>query len=104
MYNFTFPEHYNLTAHLGDSRHRHDVVSLFDSVAKSLLYFTNEHQAEYLRTRYPALIPPPQNGNPPSNHTLGTIFEYNYEKYIEFRCRYIVWISDHSGVLEPYSA
>lgn len=104
MHIFTFSIEYILKAHLGDSRHRYDVVDHFQDIAKALPYFSNESQAEYLRVRYPALVPPPQNGHPPNNHTLGTIFEYNYEQYIEFRARYLVWIIDHSGVLEPYSA
>lgn len=104
MFMLSFPAQYLLKANLGDTRHRHDLVELFNSIQAAEPYITNASQAQYLRTRYPALVPPPQNGVPANDHTLGTVFEYQYECYIEFRARYLVFISDNTGFSEPYSA
>ncbi|UVF62080.1 MAG: hypothetical protein [Alternaria alternata deltaflexivirus 1] len=104
MFLLSFPDEYILKANLGDSRHRHELVDFFQNIHAAEPFLTNSHQATYIRTRYPALVPPPQNGVPANNHTLGTIFEYNYECYIEFRARYITFIADNPGFAEPHSA
>lgn len=69
-----------LAAYLGDLAHKRDVVTLFADVTDNVTWrFANRAQAKYLRDFRPDLIPPPaQPGQPPSDHTLGTVFELHY--------------------------
>jgi hypothetical protein len=56
-------------------------------------FFDNKHQAWYLVTKRSDLVPPDGSpGQPPSIHTLGTIFEFNFETSLEFRFGYLDWL------------
>jgi hypothetical protein len=79
------------TAILGDLKHKNDVyIELQDFGPHVDLYFSNKSQAAFLRRHYPDLVPPPASpGQPPSDHTLGTIFEFHYYTELEFRLFYL---------------
>jgi hypothetical protein len=84
-----------ITAFLGDLLHKKGVVEHFQQLdAVVSTYFSNSHQAWYILTARPDLVPPPESGNPPSIHTLGTIFEYHYETEVNFRFQYMNWLPD----------
>jgi len=72
---------YKFTAVLGDLRHKETIYLRFGSASLTVVrrLLTNSEQAAYLKIRHPDLVPTPGPGEqPPSDHTLGTIFEYNY--------------------------
>lgn len=101
----TFSSDLQIQAFLGDLRHKRDVVTFLDDIPSALPYFTNNHQANYLRDKYPELLPPPQNGQAPSVHAVATVFEYTYENRVEFRAAYITWlVANRGGIREPFSA
>jgi hypothetical protein len=85
---------YNFVAFLGDLRHKRELVLLLGSIVEAQPYFSNHHQAEYLRAHYPDLVPPPQNGVPASDHSVGTVFEHTFERSLVFRVRYAQFILD----------
>lgn len=80
-----------LTSILGDLKHKEDVyLELQDFGPHIEAYFSNESQAQFLRRHYPELVPPPASpGQPPSDHTLGTIFEFHYYTELSFRLFYL---------------
>jgi hypothetical protein len=82
----------NYFAFLGNLRHKRELVLLFKAIVPAQPYFTNAHQAAYLRAHYPELVPDPQNGVPPSDHAVATVFEYNYEFSLEFRLNYLTHV------------
>jgi len=101
----TFSSDLQIKAFLGDLRHKRDVVLLLDDIPSSLPYFTNSHQANYIRDKHPGLLPPPQNGHAPSNHAIATVFEYTYADHVDFRASYITWlVGNRGGIREPVSA
>jgi hypothetical protein len=77
---------------LGDLEHKKDVYLSrreFGTPAVDTL-LTNRHQATYIRQYYPELVPDKDpSGNPPSTHTLGTIFEYKYYTDVQFKLIYL---------------
>lgn len=76
----------------GDLRHKTDVYALFNTFGPSIdRYFSNKSQADYLRAHRPDLIPSPEL----NDHSLGTIFEDNYERDIAFRACYITHLHDN---------
>jgi hypothetical protein len=85
------PDLRQFQAVLGDLDHKRDVylaVGTYGPAAER--YFTNRHQASYLRRYRPDLVPPPaQPGQPPSDHTLGTVFESTYFTDPLFRSEYL---------------
>jgi hypothetical protein len=83
-----------LVAYLGDVGHKRFIVEHFCALGNSVqTYFDNKHQAWFIVNHHPELVPPNnQPGFPPSIHTLGTIFEYNYELSPVFRRSYSDWI------------
>jgi hypothetical protein len=89
---------YQYTAVLGDLLHKTDVYVHFgDYGPVPEPYFTNFHQATYLRNNYPELVPPPASpGQLPSDHTLGTIFEFHYYISPAFRSRYLAHLPRRS--------
>jgi len=80
---------------IGDYQHGLDVHLITGKFGPVITrtYLTNEAQARWLKEHYPGLVPgkDPQ-GNPPSNHQLGSIFECNYNRDIAFRVTYISWL------------
>jgi len=80
-----------LQAILGDLQHKTDVYIYFNSYDSDVTWrFSNEAQGSYLKRFERDLVPPPaQPGQPPSDHTLGTIFEYHYYTSPGFRSRYV---------------
>lgn len=93
---------YQLTAWFGDAYHKIALVEIFGDVSKASDYWTNTAQADYLRNCAPQLVPRPENGVPPSEHTISQAFEYHYCANIPFRVRYLSFIrsetSDFEGV------
>lgn len=88
---------FQLTALLGDLRHKTEVYRLYQEFGPDIERFlTNEHQADYLRRYCPELVPTPdQPGQTPSVHLLGTIFEYHFEVSASFRLFYLFHLSQH---------
>lgn len=85
---------YRFAAYLGDLEHKKDVALHFGVVnPETQVYLSNAHQAEWLRVQFPHLVPPPaQPDQIPSDHTLGTIFEYQYQCNPSFRVAYLDWL------------
>jgi len=79
------------TAILGDLSHKTDLYLEFKTFGPVVeFYFTNRHQANWLRKHHPELVPPPeQPGQEPSEHTLGTAFEFYYYSDLAFRLQYL---------------
>lgn len=79
------------TAILGDLKHKEDVYVYFQAFGPEVeRYLSNSSQANFVRKVYPDLVPVPSSlDQPPSDHTLGTIFEYHYYSDITFRFRYL---------------
>jgi len=79
------------TAILGDLKHKNDVyIELQDFGPRVDGYFSNKSQGLFLKRHFPDLVPPPASpGQPPSDHTLGTIFEFHYYTDLEFRLFYL---------------
>jgi hypothetical protein len=84
---------YQFAAILGDLLHKQDCYLAFgDYGAVIEPYFTNENQASWLRANFPLLVPPPaQPGQEPSDHSLGTVFEFHYFSDLHFRLTYLAW-------------
>jgi len=82
---------YQFAAILGDLEHKRDVyLAVHDFGQVPEQYFTNSHQARWLRSFRSDLVPPPASpGQPPSDHTLGTVFEFHYYSDISFRLLYL---------------
>jgi hypothetical protein len=87
---------YQFTAVLGDLLHKQDCYILYQDYGPQVeLYFSNENQAYYLRKFFSKLVPEPaQPGQVPSDHTLGTIFEFHYFCDLHFRLAYQRWFID----------
>lgn len=85
---------YQFSAILGDLLHKQDVYLLFgDFGSGPEAYFSNHSQASFLRTHFPELVPPPGSPDqPPSDHTLGTVFEYHYYTHLGFKLHYLAWL------------
>jgi hypothetical protein len=85
---------YKFTAILGDLQHKQDVyLTCLNYGPKTEHYFTNEHQATWLREKYPGLVPEPaQPGQTPSEHSVATVFEYNYYTNLKFKLCYLHWL------------
>jgi len=94
---------YQFAAILGDLQHKLDVyltVGTYGPIAEA--YFPNSAQATWLRTHYPELVPPPaQPGQPPSDHTLGTVFEFHYYSDLPFRVNYLTWLRAQQHLTLP---
>jgi hypothetical protein len=84
---------YQFAAILGDLLHKQDCYLAFGDYGVNVeSYFTNESQAAWLRSNFPSLVPPSsQPDQPPSDHTLGTVFEFHYFSDLHFRLSYIAW-------------
>jgi len=75
-----------LTAILGDLAHKSDLYLRFGTYGPTVeCYFTNLHQAQFLRQHYPEAITHPGS----SVHTLGTLFEYHYYSNLTFKLSYL---------------
>lgn len=77
---------------LGDLQHKTDVYILigdFGPVAEQ--FFSNSHQADYIRQQRPDLLPE-NPSQPPSDHQIGTIFEFYYFVDPYFRSVYLAYI------------
>lgn len=85
---------YQFSSILGDLQHKQDVyLSFLDYGKVPEAYLTNEHQAYFLTSRFPELVPPPASpGQPPSDHTLGTVFEFHYYSNLSFRLAYLRFV------------
>jgi len=81
----------NFDAIRGDLLHRQELLTLFGAqTARYDFLVQNKVQADYLRQFEQSLIPPNNpSGDPPSDHTLGTVFEDNYFNSIVFRVNYL---------------
>lgn len=88
---FSNSESIQFTAILGDLLHKQDVYVTKQNFGPEIdRFFSNHHQANYLRAFRPDLIPPPASPNqPPNDHTLGTVFEFHYYSDLNFRFTYI---------------
>jgi len=82
----------NLLAIGGDLLHKSDVYCYFQSVSSSsaLLLITNKSQADWLRSRFPELVPPNNGPNPPNDHSVATAFEANYTTVSFLRRAYLL--------------
>jgi hypothetical protein len=82
------------TSIIGDLRHKIDCYLVAGSFGPAVeRFFTNASQADYLRSYYPDLVPPKDPaGNPPSEHTLGSIFELHYARDPVFVSKYLNWL------------
>jgi hypothetical protein len=79
---------------LGDLQHKIDVYISFGTFGPAPeAYLTNSSQADYLRDHRPDLIPPGTPTQPPSDHSLGTIFEISYFQDPVFRHSYLAWLN-----------
>lgn len=92
---------YQFSAIQGDLQHKlfvYQTIQDFGYVAER--FFSNYHQANYVRDFAPELVPPPVSGNPPSDHTLGTVFEHHWNLADSFQARYALRLRDfiHKGV------
>lgn len=65
-------------------------------------YTKNSALAAYLTQNYPELIPPPNGGQRPSEHRLGTIFEERYYQDTDFRRKYIRSKFPHMTSIAPF--
>lgn len=82
-----------VTAFLGDLSQKKHVVEHFQQIGELVnSYFSNSHQAWYLQTYHPELVPDPSFGQRPSIHTQGTIFEHNFVTDTQFRFEYLRWL------------
>lgn len=87
---------YRMTAIFGDLQHKLDLYTRYQAYGPAVeAFFTNQHQACFLREHFPSLVPPPaQPGQPPSDHTLGTVFEFHYHSDLDFRFTYLRLLPD----------
>lgn len=85
---------YRLTAVLGDLEHKAEVYTSFGSASLDIVLnlITNREQANYIRERYPELIP--ADLSDANDHTIGTIFEYNYKTSITFVYHYKIYLQE----------
>jgi hypothetical protein len=85
------------TAILGDLQHKLDVYKLFVNFGPIVeQHLSNRAQGEYLKLKYPELVPGKDpSGNDPSEHTLGTIFEFHYYTDPYFCGLYLNWLHNH---------
>jgi hypothetical protein len=75
------------SAILGDLQQKQDLYVRTQSFEVSTTcHFSNCNQAGYLLVNHPHLIP---SGNPWSNHSLGTFFEFHYYSNLTFRFSYL---------------
>jgi molybdopterin-guanine dinucleotide biosynthesis protein A len=82
-----------VTAYLGDISHKKHVVEHFQQIGELVnSYFSNSHQAWYVQTYHPELVPDSRAGQRPSIHTIGTIFEHNFQTDTQFRFEYLRWL------------
>ncbi|QYU59135.1 hypothetical protein [Sclerotinia sclerotiorum deltaflexivirus 3S2] len=82
-----------VTAFLGDISHKQHVVEHFQQIGELVnSYFSNSHQAWYVQTYHPELVPDSRVGQRPSIHTIGTIFEHNFQTDTQFRFEYLRWL------------
>lgn len=82
---------FQLTALLGDLSHKtfvYERTQLFDSRVTCLL--SNSAQAGFLVHHAPWLLP----GFPASNHTLGSLFEFEFQVNVTFRHLYSQFYSE----------
>ncbi|QKN22685.1 hypothetical protein [Erysiphe necator associated deltaflexivirus 3] len=88
----SLPANRELLAIGGDLLHKSDVYCYFQSVSNSsaLQLITNRSQADWLRKRYPELVPPNNGPNPPNDHSVGTAFEANYTTVSALRRSYLL--------------
>lgn len=86
-------------AALGDAKHRLDVVTRTWSITNDTLdnFVTAKSQAKYVKRFYPELLPP---GNP-NEHSISTVFEFNYESSDSFRSNYMERLYDGT-LLDEY--
>lgn len=83
---------------LGDLEHKKDVIVHFARWDTDFLndYISNTAQANWLKDNRIDLVPPADPaGNLPSDHQLGTIFEYNYFISVVFRHHYLLTLPRH---------
>jgi hypothetical protein len=85
---------YQFAAILGDLDHKKDVYLLVGTFGpRAEAFFTNQAQADFLRSHFKELVPPNNpNGTPPSDHTVGTAFEFYYATRQSFRVHYTFWL------------
>jgi len=82
----------HFAAVLGFNLHVSDVYLAIGRVdGSSMPFLTSAHRAEWLEDWYPSLVPPPQNGVPPSEQTLALIFGVAYFEDPRFIATYRRW-------------
>jgi hypothetical protein len=80
-----------LTALCGDLQQRLDTHRILaDFSPRIARLFSNAWQKWYLVKYHPDLVPAPnQPGQPPSDHSFGTTFEFHYYRSVTFSALYI---------------
>lgn len=79
---------------IGDLLHKQDVYLNFGRVDSLVVqrFLTNKAQADWLKDNLPQFVPPNNpSGDPPSDHTVATIFEVKYNDP-SFRVLYVRWL------------
>jgi len=82
---------------LGDLRHKESVYIHFRSTSGPLVLrlLRNDEQADYIRRRYPHLVPSPQPDQPPpSDHSIATVFEYQFYTDPFFVSCYLTFLTE----------
>jgi len=88
-------DNYKFIAALGDLRHKESVYVHFRSTSDPLVLrlLRNDEQADYIRRRYPHLVPSPQPDQPPpSDHSIATVFEYQFYTDPFFVSHYLTFL------------
>lgn len=82
-----------LGAFFGDLDHKREIVNKYQRVGNEVQsFYDNRHQAWYVKKFFPDLVIKVPNSLPPSDKTVGTIFEYNFHTNISFRFAYLRWL------------
>jgi hypothetical protein len=96
-------ERFQYIAILGDLDHKKFCYEVANRFGKDIeLYFTNYHQARWLETHRPDLVVRDPAGNYPSDHSLGSIFEYHFATEPKFRIRYGAWLIEDLRPGSPF--
>lgn len=82
-----------LGAFFGDLDHKREIANKYQKMGNEVQsFFDNRHQAWYVKKFFPECIVRVPNSQPPSDKTVGTIFEYLFHTSVTFRFAYLRWL------------
>lgn len=82
-----------LGAFFGDLDHKREIINKYQRLGnETQSFFDNRHQAWYVKKFFPDLVVKVPNSQPPSDKTVGTIFEYHFHTSVAFRFAYLRWL------------